>query len=503
MTTDVQATATAVRPHIIRGSLWMIAMRWSVRGLGLVSTIVLARLLTPADFGLVAMAMLVVGLIEIFSETGQKLALIRLPGPTREHFDSAWTVQVLVCLGLGAVVLAAAPLGAVYFDEPRVTALIQVLSIRVFLLGFENIGVVEFLRNLDFRNDFRYGVYKKLVAFTVTITLAVALRNHWALIWGTVAGQAGAVVISYVVHPYRPRPCLRKIREIWSCSIWMLVGGVGRYFYQRTDRYVIGALGEPQILGHYTLGAELAELPAAEVIVPASRALIPNFAKLREDPQELAGTYLNVLSVVAVLAASSCAGLAVVADDLVALLLGPQWGDSADFISWLAIASGVAACSNTVMYLLQAVGEPRRVATQSWARVAVLLPTLAVAAHVGGIALVAPAFLVAVVLLVPVFAYNLMAVVPVTLGALLRVIWRPVLAAAVMAWGVAALSTALKDQSAALRLALEVPAGAAVFSIVLYSLWCAAGRPEGAERAGARFLIDRIGAFNRSFRATR
>lgn len=489
---DQKPTEVAMRPHIIRGSIWMVAMRWSIRGIGLVSTIILARLLTPADFGLVAMAMLFVGLIEVFGETGQQMALIRFSSPTREHFDSAWTAQILVSLLLGTLVLLAAPLAALYFDEPRATTLVQVLSIRVYAIGFENIGTVMFRRELNFAKEFRYGVYKKLIGFFVVVALAVALRNYWALVIGVVTSQVLGVALSYVMHPYRPRLCFSKIKEIWSFSIWMLVSGVGGYFNGRIDQYIVGGLGNPKVLGHYTVGADLAFIPSAEVIFPMSRALFPTYARLGRDPKQLANAYLNVLSVIAIVAASTSVGLAVVAQDLVFVVLGEQWLDSADFIFWLSLAAGVVACSNSVLLVLQAVADPRIVAMQSWTRVLVTIPLLVGAAQLTDAAGIAAARFVAILILVPTFFYQLMRVVPVSVWELLGVTWRPFVSAAVMGAMVTGLSAHMLDLAPVMRLAIEVPAGAITFILVLGLLWLAAGRPPGAERAALRYLRGRL-----------
>jgi len=118
----------SVHRHMLGGSAWAIALRWSVRLTGLVSTVVLARLLTPADYGVVAIAMLIVGTIEVFAQTGQYSVIIRHPSPTREHYDSAWTVSLLLGFALGFIVLGAAPLAAIYFHEPRSTTIVEILA---------------------------------------------------------------------------------------------------------------------------------------------------------------------------------------------------------------------------------------------------------------------------------------------------------------------------------------------------------------------------------------
>src|SRR6266566_2103818 len=127
---DGADTSTAsVMGQIARGSGWTIAARWSVRGIGLISTIILARLLDPADFGVVAMAMVVVGFISVFSQAGQNSAVIRHANPTAEHFDTAWTMSVCGGVIVAVVLFAIAPLAGSYYHEPRVVPVIRFLAI--------------------------------------------------------------------------------------------------------------------------------------------------------------------------------------------------------------------------------------------------------------------------------------------------------------------------------------------------------------------------------------
>ena len=197
--------------RMLNGALWMIALRWAIRLTGLVSTVILARLLMPSDFGIVAMAMIVVGTLEIFNQTGQTLVLIRLENPTKEHFDTAWTVSFLIGLAIAAAILAASPLAELYFHEPKVEPVMQCLALRAILGGLENIGTVNFRRDLKFDRFFAFNVYPKLISFTVTIALAFMLRNYWALVAGILIGQLALIVLSYTMHPHRPRFTLSKV----------------------------------------------------------------------------------------------------------------------------------------------------------------------------------------------------------------------------------------------------------------------------------------------------
>ncbi len=150
--------------RLMSGSVWMIAMRWSMRLLGLVSTAILARLLTPEDFGLVAMSAFAVGFIEVFSQLGVELVLIRHPNPQRRHYDTAWTFNLLTGLILGGLMVLVAPLAAAYFEEPRVEQVLWVLAAAPLVKGAVNIGIVDFRRDLRFAKDFQYHFITRIAA---------------------------------------------------------------------------------------------------------------------------------------------------------------------------------------------------------------------------------------------------------------------------------------------------------------------------------------------------
>ena len=134
--------------HMLRGSAWMVAQRWSLRLSGIVSTAILARMLLPADFGIIAIAMIFVGVVEAVGDTGERLALLRHPHPERGHYDTAWTLQLLVGMAVCASLLLLAPLANIYFHQPDTVPVIRLLSLRALLGGLENIATIDFRRDL-------------------------------------------------------------------------------------------------------------------------------------------------------------------------------------------------------------------------------------------------------------------------------------------------------------------------------------------------------------------
>lgn len=476
------APTVSIGRRLASGSAWMVAMRWSMRGIGLASTIILARLLTPADFGVVAMAMLVVGLLEVFGQTGQQFALIRHPAPTREHFDTAWTISVLIGLTLGSAVLLAAPLAERFFHQPEVVDVIRVLSLRVFASGFENIGTVWFRKSLNFATEFRFNLYKKLSSFTVTLVVALIWRDYWALVAGIVVGQLVSLAVSYAIHPYRPWFCLSKVRELWSFSVWVLINHVGAFGQNSIDQFVVGALAPPRIMGQYTVGAELALLPTTEIVDPIGRALFPVLSQLNQDRDRLRAMLLDVFGLIALLATAGATGLALVADDLVLVLLGPGWRETAPLIPWLAFAGALIAFANVAGLMFNALGDARRGAVQTWLCTLTLLPALSLAAWLGDLQAIVIARLAVWAFILPLSLHYLLKHLPLGWGDLAAVAWRPVLAAVGMAWALTVIPFDAATTIPALRLGLRVATGAAVYGLVLMTVWALAGRPHGIER---------------------
>ena len=220
-----QPNFSSFKHSIAQGATWMVAMRWTIRSIGLLNTIILARVLTPQDFGLVAMATVVIGLLDAVTSVNVDLPLIRNRAVKRCHYDSAWTLQVLSGWVKCGLYLGIAPFLVKYYGDPRVGTVACIIALRPAIEGFENIGQVDFRRDLRFDKEFRYWVYRRLLTFVLTIGIALWLRNYLALAIAAPISAAVTVFLSYVMSRYRPRFATRHLREIWTFSKWWMVLG--------------------------------------------------------------------------------------------------------------------------------------------------------------------------------------------------------------------------------------------------------------------------------------
>ena len=468
--------------QMLHGSAWLIGLRWTVRLTGVVSTVILARLLTPKDFGVVAIAMIVVGLFEMLSWTGQELAIIRHATPTREHYDTAWTISALIGTGVAIVLFVVAPLATQYFHDDRAVPVIRWLALRPLLSGLENVGTIDFQRSLRFDRVFGYNFYAKVIAFVATIGFAIALRDYWALVIGILVGQTARTVLSYWLHPYRPSLSLSKRGEIWSFSIWSFIRAIGTYFMTQVDVIAIGGVAGATSMGRYTVAKDVASSPVDELNEPVTTVLFPVMARYQDEPHQLRQLYLRTLGWAALIGASTGAGIFLVAPDMVSLILGPAWVDITPLIGWLALTAGASAMTNSSFTILDIIGMPRFGARLQWLRVFLLaLAMFPVAYLTRDLVHIAQARLVMTLIFVPSLLLAAGRKVDVSGRDYLAVIWRPVVASAVMAVVVGVLNAHFAMTSI-VRLPLDMMLGAASFGAALLGLWNLSGCPASADR---------------------
>lgn len=455
-------------------------MRWTDRLVGLVSTLVLARLLVPDDFGVVVMASLFVGLIDVLLDMGVVTALIQKRQCDADDFSTAWTVR-LIQAGLAALIIVlAAPLAADYFKDPRVTAVLLLMAVTTVLGGLENIGIVTFQKEMSFGRDFQFFFIRRIVGFVSTLALAWYLKSYWALPLGAMIGRLAGVILSYAMHPFRPKLTVKRFRSIWSVSQWMLIRSIGVYVDGRLDKLIIGRQSNASTVGAYSLADEIAAMPSSELLAPLGRVLFPAFVEARENPNTLRNAFLLALAVQSMIALPAAIGLAMVAESAVQVLLGDRWLSAIPFVEVLALVYGISAISHASGYLLLTLGKMRSMAIFGWLQVAVFAAgAFTLFLDSGALALAQWRLAVALLGTILFVAMVVKSVEGLRNRDILLVVWRPALASLAMASSLHFLP--LQSVPPIFSLILQCGLGAAIYTLVLLGLWQLTGRPKGAE----------------------
>jgi O-antigen/teichoic acid export membrane protein len=460
----------------------MIGLRWSLRLVGVASIAVLARLLTPGDFGTIAFAMLFVGIVEAFGDTGERLALIRQASLDRSYYDTAFLLQIMIGVVVALAIFFLAPITMMYFHDPRAVNVMRFLALRAILSGLENIGTVDFRRDMRFGAMYSLTIRAKLISIAATILLAIWLRNYWALAIGIVTYQAAITVLSYTMHPYRPRLSLARWNEISKFSGWTLLRSTGLYLTSQIDQFAVGGFGSATAMGRYAVASDVAASPTAEINEPVVAVLYPVMSRCRQNKTAIHALFARAFGWTVVVCIATSVGTAAIARDYCLLILGPQWEETAALVPWLALSAGLLAISRAADTVFDALGTPHIGARLQWIQLSLLM------AAVTPVAILAPypeavaiARLGVSCIFMPIALFSVGRTISMSFQDYLAAAWRPVAAASLMA-GVVTNSIILLPTAPYIRLLVEVPLGALTYSGTMLLLWHVAGRPAGPER---------------------
>ena len=488
----------AILHKTARGAGWVIGWRMSRRLLGFINLLVLARLLVPADFGVVALAAGLAGSLDALATVGVEDALVREQALNRALYDTGFTMNVLRGLLTGGVLAALAVPAAWFFRDPRLTDVILVLAILTMAAGFTNIGTVDFRRDLAFQKEFVLLAIPRVAGFLVTLLIALQWRSYWALVAGIATNRLLQLVQSYVMHPYRPRFTLRAWRALAGFSFWTWALTVAAAVRDRTDSFIIGHLLGEAPVGSYAMGVEVANLPSSELVGPLTRACYSGFAASRHSGQDSGQVYLRVVAAVALISVPACIGISAVADPVVRLILGLKWLQVIPLVrvlSLFTVPAVIGALSYNLLTVYGLLTVQFRITLVGAAIRVVLLLLWVPEFGVMGAVLAAGAGAVA-----EYTAYLVVTIRKFRIAAIdfVRQLWRVALGCAAMSAVLAATglgwSSGPDDSTLVLLRALAeaVALGAVTYGGVVLATWFAAGRPAGAEADLLELLRKRV-----------
>ena len=470
--------------RVLGGAGWMLLMKLGMRAISLVSILILARLLVPGDFGLVAMGTSIVALVELLRAFSFDIVLIQRADAQPAHYNSVWTLNLLFGAVMAGALYGLSGPAAVFYNDVRLASVIEVLALSVLVSSFENVGVVNFRKDFQFRSEFGFMLGKKVIGFLITVPLAFAFRSYWALVAGIVGSSLGGVILSYAMQSYRPAVNLSAVRDILSFSIWMLFNNTLFFLRGRSIDFIVGRLVGAQGLGTLTLAHEISEVFTSELMQPINRALLPGYAKLAGSLNSIRESYIDVVGAIAIFIVPAGIGLALVADDLVPLALGEQWLAAATPIKVLSIHGilvGLQSVNGTV-YL--ALGRARLVTVLAAISVGIALPLLLVLTSAMGLVGACYGLLFAVLTMMPINVFVIRKEISLDLFRLAAVIARPIAGSIVMIAVCIWILNSLPAQTSldhVLRLAATIAGGIVAYGASIPLMWLLAGKPAGVE----------------------
>lgn len=458
----------------IRSGAWELGLNLGTRALEVVVLVVLARLLTPADFGLIGIALLTFGGVNRLTRLGIDEALIyNRDDDVDRYLDTAWTLSVGRGLLLGAFIFLVAPVVAGFFGEPRATDVIRGIAFVPVVVGFRNPGVLYFVKDLQFHRQFVFRLSGAVVDFAVALAFAVAYRSVWALVFGYLAGEVTRALVSYLTHPYRPRPRFDRelAGDLLGYGKWITANNCLGFLLSKGDDIFVGWYLSATALGLYQIAYRTASAPATEVTKTVSNVIFSTYSKLQGDAEALRRTLLRTLQLVSSVSFPMAVGIVITAPVFVEGVLGPQWRPATGAMQLLALYGLVLSLTTVFNQISKALGRPDYIARVGAVRLLALAVAIVPATAAFGITGTAGA-VVGVFLFVafPLHLYLVSTLTGVSLRRFAAAIAVPAAASAGMAAVTLGVQSAVAGVPAVVELALLVAAGGVSYVVFLFGL---------------------------------
>lgn len=342
------------------GAFWVFAAEAVAGGLSLLSSVISARVLAPAEFGLMATVVLAMAVLDALSQTGFEQALIQRQKEVERLLDTAWSLQLMRGVLLACVFWLAAPWIARFYDEPRLLDVMLVAGSVLVLRGAQSVGPVLFARDLAFRKQFGVKLAQALASALVYIPAVLLLRNVWALCVSLVVGTLLSTLISFVLHPYRPRFRLEResVRQLLGFGKWISWATALVFVCTQGDDIFVSKYLGFAALGLYQMAYTISNLPATQISHVISRVTFPAYSRLLHAPEELRATFGRVVRITLLLALPVSVAIWFWIGDLIHYVLTDKWQPIVPLVRVLVLAGLVRAFAATGGALFQAMGRP-------------------------------------------------------------------------------------------------------------------------------------------------
>jgi O-antigen/teichoic acid export membrane protein len=356
-------TGVDIRSRVMRGLVWVVASQAGLQLTRMVVAVCVARLLTPDEYGLAALALVFTSLVLVFSDMAMGAALIQRKELSAVDRDTAfWTTLGSGMLFTVVGVAIAGPVASLY-GAPEAKELMAVLSVSFVITALGATQQSLMLREMDFKRVEILPMIGALVGGAGAITLAVMDAGAWAIIGQQIIAAAVTTILVWIRSPWRPRLkySMASLRSLGGFSAYML--GHRMLFYTQTnaDRFIIGRFLGTAALGIYAVAYNLIVQPAAKLGGPLQRVFSPAFSRIQDEPERIAATWARVSRILAAITIPALGGLVVVAPDFVPLVLGDQWVAAVPVVQVLAWVGIVQAMQSLQVDILMARGRGRTI----------------------------------------------------------------------------------------------------------------------------------------------
>ena len=361
----------------VRGVFWTYLSFYLGKLLVLVSTVILARLLTKSDFGVVSFALLLIGFLEMINNAGISSALIYYQDDERAVSTAFW-----LDLGVGILMFAGtwlvAPLAASYFDDPRVVELVRIFAFLFLISSLEDVPKALLTRELSFGVKFIPDTLQAVTKGFIAILGAVMGLGVWSLVIAHICGALVSMITFWRIVPWRPR---FEVSNEWIRSIFSYGGGIVAtnilsYILVNIDYLFVGFFLGATALGVYTIAFRIPDLLIVQFCSLVGKVIFPVYAKMKNNPDTLNKAFLMTMSYVSIITIPIGLGLMLIAEPLILTLFTDKWSDAIPVVRAIALYALFLSLAYNATHVYKARAEISLMTKISALRATILIPAL-------------------------------------------------------------------------------------------------------------------------------
>jgi len=381
----------------IKGTAWNYVTFALSKGVTFIATLILARLLTPNEFGLMALGLIVIGFLDTFRGMGVENVIIYKQENIEHNSNVAFTLGLIINSTISITTFLIAPFVATFFEDPRMTDILRALSVVFVIWGIGNIHAARLKKEMRFRQTLLPELGKSTAKAIVSIGMALLGYGVWSLVWGQIAANVAASSLYWLSYRWRPHLDLDldTSRELLGYSSQIVLIAFMGMISSNIDYMIVGKRLGSENLGYYTMAFRVPELLILSTCYIVSNALFPAYSKVQNDQKTLQKGFLLSLSYVALFTVPVGVGIMIVTPELIKVVFGDRWIPSIPVMQAISLYAVIYSLSFIVGEICNATGRPDIMIKLGLINSAVAIPLLWMAAGYG-IHMVALAQIVAI-----------------------------------------------------------------------------------------------------------
>jgi O-antigen/teichoic acid export membrane protein len=315
----------SISGKVFKSSSLLVGLRISHRLIGLIGILILARLLTPSDFAVIALTSIVIYFFDMLSHIGSEQYILQKNKVSVDDLNTAWSLDIALKSCIWLMLICLIPSISYFFSQPKLENTLYFSSFILLSNALRNPGHWILKKELNYQKIFNLSIIQKLISFSIVMIIVTITKSFWAIIIGELISSVIFSIGSYFIHSHRPKISFSQAKKQWQFSKWLLLKGIFGYARAQIDTLIVAKFFNASLIGMYHISRDLAMFPAQNLLAPAIEPLLTAFQKIKHNKENLEFQFRFCLFIVSIISLPIALYLWCFPTLIVETILGQQW----------------------------------------------------------------------------------------------------------------------------------------------------------------------------------